>query len=256
MIRFIHLSDLHFGTESDAIVGHLCDSIRALQPNLAVISGDFTQIGNGPEFRKAQNFIRDLCVPSFCVPGNHDISRYNLTARFMDPYNKYKTYITDDLRPVLEHDNFTMVGLNTARRALPHWNWANGAISNSQLNFLKEKFQGLHDKYRICVLHHPIQKAEKAPLDVTVFGAKKAMQTFHDLQIDLVLTGHVHHASITVVEKTVFASASTAISHRLRNQENGFNIIDFFENYFEISHFVYNGSEFLRSSMRRHEKNT
>ena len=254
-MRLLHLSDLHFGTEYKGIVRHLMNSVDLLAPDLIVISGDFVQIANDIEFKKANDFIGHFSAPVFCVPGNHDIPRYDLAGRFFNPYGRYKKFIDMDLAPVLSSNQFVMAGLNTARPVLPHWNWANGALSKAQLKHLKDCFAGEDDRYRICVMHHPVHKAEKAPLKVTVFGASEAMQTIHDLQIDLVLTGHVHYASITAVENTIFASASTAISCRLRSQENGFNVIDFYGDFFEISHFVYNGEDFLKGASFRHAKN-
>lgn len=254
-MRFLHLSDLHFGTEEGDIVKHLNAAIALIEPDLIIISGDFTQIANVKEFKRAHEFIKNLPASVFCVPGNHDISRYNWIERFFNPYKKYKKFISPNLLPVLTGDQFVMAGINTARPILPHWNWANGSISQSQLAHIQNLFTDERGKYRICAMHHPIHKAEKAPLKVTVFGAHAAMQTIHDLQIDLVLTGHVHYASITVVQNTVFASASTAISRRLRSQENGFNVIDFNTDYFEISHFVYDGKGFINSSSHKHRKN-
>ena len=40
-MRFLHLSDLHFGTEAEDIVQHLMDVVTTLTPDLIVISGDF-----------------------------------------------------------------------------------------------------------------------------------------------------------------------------------------------------------------------
>ncbi|MBP7722528.1 MAG: metallophosphoesterase [Alphaproteobacteria bacterium] len=254
-MRFLHLSDLHFGTEAEDIVQHLMDVVTTLTPDLIVISGDFVQIANDKEFEKARNFINSLPSPVFCVAGNHDIPRYNWAERFLNPYKKYKKYVNENLEPVLTGDQYIMIGLNTARAVLPHWNWANGAISQAQIKRLKDFFAGERNAYRICVMHHPLHKAEKAPLNVTVFGASAAMQAIHDMQVDLVLTGHVHHASLTTIQNTVFASASTAISSRLRSQENGFNVIDFNEDFFEISHFVYNKKNFFKKSTHCHEKN-
>lgn len=246
-MRLLHLSDLHFGTESEGIVNRLMDAVSALAPDLIVISGDFAQVANSFEFGMARDFIAGLPAPVFCVPGNHDIPRYNLAERFFNPYKKYKEFITPDLSPVFINDRLVMVGLNTARPVLPHWNWANGAISRRQLDDLERHCAPVKDRYRICVMHHPIHKAEKAPLKVTVFGARAAMERMHKLGIDLVLTGHVHFASVTAMERTVFASASTAISRRLRSQENGFNVIDLHPDFFEIFHFTFNGERFVQS---------
>jgi 3',5'-cyclic AMP phosphodiesterase CpdA len=254
-MRLVHLSDLHFGTETKDIAGHLLAGVQSLRPDRVVISGDFTQIANRKEFIAARNFIDAIGIPLFCVPGNHDISRYNVLERFIDPYAKYREFITPDLAPLYENDKIIMAGFNTARRALPHWNWANGAFSAAQCARVHEIFSGEKNKYRVCVMHHPLQKAKNSPLDVTVFGSHAAMQAIHETYIDLILTGHVHFASITVVNNTVFAGASTAMSSRLRHQENGFNVIDFQDDFFEITHYVYRSGAFSVLETWKHERN-
>jgi 3',5'-cyclic AMP phosphodiesterase CpdA len=84
-MRLLHLSDLHFGTEADGIVPCLMNAIASLAPDLIVISGDFTQVADTPQFEMARTFIAGLPAPVFCVPGNHDIPRYNLLERFFNP---------------------------------------------------------------------------------------------------------------------------------------------------------------------------
>lgn len=229
-MRIIHLSDLHFGTQDAHIVQALHKTIQHIHPDMVVISGDFTQIANTREFEMAGAFLRALPCPFLAVPGNHDIPRYHLTQRFLTPYKKYKTFITPDLSPAFENGRVIMAGLNSARRALPHWNWANGAISEHQREYLRAIFTRPDDpRWKICVFHHPVHKADASPLDVTVFGRKRSLQTLQDLKVDLVLTGHVHHASITTrgdsSHQCVYLSASTALSSRTRGQENGFNLI-------------------------------
>jgi predicted MPP superfamily phosphohydrolase len=254
-MRLIHLSDLHWGTECPHIVESLRQCLSNLNPDLIVISGDFTQIASTSEFKMAQEFAASLAAPVFTVPGNHDIPRFNILERLLNPYKKYKSYINEDLAPVLRRENIVIAGINTARHILPHWNWANGAISSMQIAALRRAFEGDGDACRVCVFHHPAHKALETPLKVKVFGARKAMKAIADMKIDLVLTGHVHHASITVSGQTVFASASTAISLRLRAQENGFNVIDFDKDSFEITHWTYNGTTFTAGTPSRHNKN-
>jgi len=243
----MHLSDLHFGTETPDIVSELKSSIEKLNPEVVVVSGDFTQIANNKEFRISQEFIADLGRPVFCVPGNHDIPRFDLWERFFDPYRKYKKYIDDNLCPVFENDEVIIAGINSARRVLPHWNWANGAISGAQLDHLERVYGDSH-KRRVCVFHHPVHQALNAPMDTVVFGAKQALQRINALKIDLVLTGHVHHASVTTMgdidHKTLYLSASTALSSRLRAQENGFNVIDISQDKMDIAMYAHDGTNF------------
>ncbi len=227
--KIIHLSDLHFGTESSAVVDALLNAIIAISPDYIMISGDFTQIGSEKEFRAAHDFLQKLPCPVFCVPGNHDVPARNLPERFGKPYAKYQKYITQNLSPVFVNEHIVIAGINSARRILPHWNWANGAISSEQRQYLKTIFAPDEPRWTLCMFHHPIHKVDDMPLDVTVFGRKKTLQTIQDLKIDIVLTGHVHHASITTrgdnTHQSVYISASTALSSRKRGQENGFNLI-------------------------------
>lgn len=228
-MKIVHLSDLHFGTEEDAVVQTLRAAIEEKEPGLIVVSGDFTQVGSAGEFRAARDFLNSLSAPVFCVPGNHDIPRYNLRERLVDPYKRYRTYICEELNPVFGNDDILIAGLNSARRMLPHWNWANGAVSGAQRQSLERLFDAQEERWTIGVLHHPLHKVEEMPLDVTVFGRKAALQQIHALKIDLVLTGHVHHASVATrgdeTHQTLFLSASTALSSRRRGQQNGFNVI-------------------------------
>ena len=85
-MRIIHLSDLHFGTEIPDLVKALALHIRQRPADLIIVSGDFTQIGSGDEFRLAHDFVHSFGIPVFCVPGNHDIPRFGLLDRLMHPY--------------------------------------------------------------------------------------------------------------------------------------------------------------------------
>lgn len=247
-MKLIHLSDLHFGTEQQSIVGELQSAIKNAQADLVVISGDFTQIANAKEFQAARTFLESLSTPVLCVPGNHDIPRFNLWERFVAPYKKYKTFIHDDLCPHFEYDDVIIAGINSARKALPHWNWANGAISQAQLNHVADIYDQSPAKRRVCVFHHPIHKALNGSMKTTVFGAQRALAQLNEMEVDLVLTGHVHHASVTTLgdidHKTVYLSASTATSSRLRKQVNGFNLIDITEDMINIDIYTHTGQNF------------
>lgn len=228
-MKIIHLSDLHFGTDTPALTESLIECVTDLKPDLFIISGDFAQVASEEEFKQAADFMRALPADSFCVPGNHDVPAFNLWQRFTAPYALYKKYIDQELCPFFENSALILKGINSARRALPHWNWANGAISHAQRQALKQIFKPDETRWTICTFHHPVHKVHEMPLDVTVFGRKRTLETIHECKIDVVLTGHVHHASVTTIgnaeHQSVFISASTALSSRKRGHENGFNLI-------------------------------
>lgn len=227
--RIVHVSDLHFGREKPAIVTLLANNIRAAAPDLVIISGDFTQDGTVREFSRARQFLQELGLPYLCVPGNHDVPGVNLANRFVRPYHLYRKFIGGDTGFTFSAPDIRIAGINTARRILPHWNWAHGAVSQKQVQELQAFYAGGPDDFKICVMHHPIHKSVDTTFKTTVFGGAKALKQIQAMKVDLVLTGHVHHASITTMEegghRTVFLSASTACSTRIRVQENGYNVI-------------------------------
>lgn len=256
-MRIIHLSDLHFGTETPEIFSRLQEVITTLHADLVVISGDFTQVAIDKEFEAAQKFIQSLTPPTLCVPGNHDVPRYDLIERFLDPFKKYKRYIDENLFPFYSQGDVIVAGLNSARSAVPHWNWANGAISQDQIDHLETIFKNSPAQRRICVFHHPIHKALNDSMETHVFGGKNALNILNELKVELVLTGHVHHASITTLgdinHRTIYLSASTALSSRLRTQANGFNLIDIDQDFLRIEIFTYKDGLFTSSENYAHE---
>lgn len=229
MSIILHASDLHFGKADPAVAEAFLQEIERQRPDLVILSGDFTQIGSKPEFRMAQDFIRRITVPVFTVPGNHDIPRFNGLQRFTDPMRRYRDYISPIPDTIYEDDACFVVGINTARPVLPHWNWANGMISQEQVEFVHRNFRHAdNDKARIFVCHHPLVNIKNAPIDTVVWGSTDLMKVLEDQQVDIVLTGHIHHASILPYEKgrgPVMVGSASATSTRLRRQSNGYNIL-------------------------------
>lgn len=251
MTRIAHLSDLHFGTQTNEIYDGLVAALNSISPDLIVISGDFTQNAYHDEFEQARNFLAQLNHPLLCVPGNHDIIGRNLWERFFNPYKRYKHYISENLCPVYETDSLVVMGLNSARRMVPHWNWANGILSSQQRQMMEQALKGKGHKWLITTFHHPVHKADQLPIDVVVFGGHKMMKCLHGLTVDLVLTGHVHHAALDSfgdeAHKTVYLSASTALSERRRSQANGFNLITLYPDEMQIDMYVYKDGGFKTS---------
>ncbi|HVY13323.1 MAG TPA: metallophosphoesterase [Alphaproteobacteria bacterium] len=258
-MKIVHCSDLHFGRDEANLLPAFKASLAGIAPDLVVVSGDFTQHGWHAEFEKARNFLRGLPCPFFAVPGNHDIPGYHhLVERFTQPYARYRRYINEDICPVLEMPKTVFGGINSARRLLPHWNWANGAVSESQLQQLEDVFSRANGRWKICVLHHPVHAVENAPIDVRVFGAKRTLRAFARLGVDLVMTGHMHRASARILQQqgqhTVYLNASTALSTRLRDDENGFNLVSLEENRLTIEFWKYRSGAFTGVESLTHQR--
>ncbi len=230
MSVIFHASDLHFGRTNPDVARALVMAVRDLSPDLAVLSGDFTQIGSAGEFQQAHEFLAALPCPFLAVPGNHDIPARDLVARFADPYGRYRRFIHDDLAPVYRDDGVYILGLNTARPALPHWNWANGTISRAQIALVRRRFaEATPAQWKILVCHHPLYAMVDTPIDTFVWRAGRLRAALRAMGVHMIMTGHIHHASVTFDKEDdkglYHIGAASAFSTRLRTQGNGFNLI-------------------------------
>lgn len=253
MRTIAHISDLHFGRIDRAVVKALLADLRARRPDVIVVSGDLTQRARRREFRRAHVFLKHLPAPVLVVPGNHDIPAHNLLERFTAPLARYRHYITPDLYPMLVDDEVAMLGINTARPLMAHWNWAHGSISHSQIDHVRAAFCGMPDTVlKVVVTHHPFLPPPDAVETRLVARASRALRAFAGCGVDLLLAGHLHRAytgDITSHHREIgrailVAQASTATSTRLRAEPNAYNWIRVDGNTVHFSAVVWHGTEF------------
>ena len=230
MRTLIHLSDLHFGRVDQALLGPLRDLIHSIAPSVVVISGDLTQRAKPEQFEEARAFLDTLPGPQIVVPGNHDISLYNVFRRFVKPLARYKRYITDDLDPVYVDDEIAVVGVNTARSLTIK----DGRVNKEQVARIREQLTGLDPKLtRIVVTHHPFDLPTTFEEQDLVDRAPMAMEVFAECGVDVLLAGHMHvsHAASTAARYQIDAyaalvvQAGTATSTRGRGEVNSFNLL-------------------------------
>lgn len=230
MRTVVHLSDLHFGRVDDALLAPLRATLEAIGPDLVVVSGDLTQRAKREEFEAARFYLDSLPGPQIIVPGNHDISLYNVFRRFLQPLTRYKRYITDDLAPLHIDEEIAVLGINTARSLT----FKDGHVNPEQLASMRAAFAGVDpDITRIVVTHHPFDVPAVVDKSDLINRAPRAMQAFADVGVDVLLAGHLHlsHAGNTAERYQIddFAAlvvqAGTATSTRGRGEVNAFNVI-------------------------------
>jgi len=230
MRTLVHLSDLHFGRVDQALLGPLRALVERVAPDVVVVSGDLTQRAKLEEFEQARAFLDTLPGPQIIVPGNHDISLYNVFRRFVRPLARYRRYITDDLDPFYADDEIAVVGVNTARSLTIK----DGRVSRTQLAAMREQLSGLPPEItRIVVTHHPFDLPDGFEERDLVRRRSLAMQAFSESGIDILMAGHMHasHAGSTAARyqmseyAALVVQAGTATSTRGRGEVNSFNVV-------------------------------
>ena len=230
MRTLVHLSDLHFGRVDQALLNPLRELVERVAADVVVISGDLTQRAKVDEFEAARAFLDSLPGPQIVVPGNHDISLYNVLRRFARPLSRYRRYITDDLDPVYIDDEIAVVGVNTARSLTIK----DGRVSRAQVATIRRRLAGLGpDVTRIVVTHHPFDLPDHFEKRDLVVRAPMAMEVFAETGVDILMAGHMHasHAGSTAARYQIseyaalVIQAGTATSTRGRGEVNSFNVV-------------------------------
>ncbi len=238
MLTILHASDVHFGPPYLPAAGEaLLRAADELDPDVIVVSGDFSQRARREQFASARAFLDRLPErPLVVVPGNHDVPLYRVFERIFSPYRNYREYISADLDSVLRVDGATFVALNSTAplRAI-----TNGRIRSWQLDLCEQAFDATAaGDARIVVAHHHFAPAPDYEGGQVMPKAKRALDRFTALKVDLILGGHLHRAYIgnsldvySGIDRThgiIIAQSGTTTSRRGRARErekNSFNMI-------------------------------
>ena len=261
MARLVHLSDLHFGAHDERLVEAVAEHIDDLQPDLVVISGDFTQRARTEQFREACEFLdglRERGHEVLGVPGNHDVPLYDVLRRFLSPLARYRRFIDDTLCPFIELPGVAVLGINTARSLT----FKDGRINRDQVDFIRETFaRTSSEAFRVLVTHHPLFALEVAGEVERAIGRQElALDAVEESGVDMLLAGHAHHASsqdagdlVTRAGGVLVVQAGTATSTRVREQEQSFNVVDIGEGGATVTIFAWSDDDFRAKDARRYQ---
>jgi 3',5'-cyclic AMP phosphodiesterase CpdA len=252
MLTLMHISDLHFGPYYLPDIGEaVLRAAEALQPDVIVASGDFTQRAKPAEYQAAREYLDRLPkAPLVVCPGNHDVPLYRVWERVFAPHELYHQYISPRLNDVLRLEHATIVSLDSTSplRAI-----TNGRIRQSAIDFAREEFRkSPADQFKMVVAHHHFSPAPDYEKSSVMPKARRALDAFEELGVEMILGGHLHRAYIgnsldlyagkNRKHGIVIVQSGTSTSRRGRAREtekNSFNWIRVTEDSIRITHYMY-----------------
>jgi 3',5'-cyclic AMP phosphodiesterase CpdA len=252
MFTILHISDLHFGPPYVPHVGEaVLRAAEELNPDVIVASGDFTQRAKVNEYADARAFLNTLPPrPIVVTPGNHDVPLYRVFERIFAPHRNYKQYISPELNSVHRFERAVIVSIDSTAplRAV-----TNGRIDDWQLDYCAREFENTPEGVsRIVVAHHHFAPAPDYEGGQVMPHAKRAIDRFADLRVEMVLGGHLHRAyignSLDVYpgedreHGIIIVQSGTSTSRRGRARErekNSLNIIRIADERIRITHYMY-----------------
>lgn len=259
MRTIAHISDLHFGTEDDAVTEALAAELAGATrpaPALVAISGDLTQRARPRQFQQARAFLDALQVPYLVVPGNHDVPSYNVFERLAHPLGRYCRWISDDLAPLYADDELAVVGVTTAHGLTIK----DGRITREAIDRACTQLAAHPAAWKVVVAHHPLLVPDGGDASDLADNAQEAIDAFRAAGVDVVLGGHLHLASSDDSSfrdrprRIVAVTAGTAISTRLRGQPNSYNVLTFDHDELVVLGRVWDGHELVDGDTKRYRR--
>ena len=246
-MRIVHLSDFHYdgSTELDEALHRLVGIAVGRRPDLVVVTGDLSAHGEPAELaRVSEELARFGSVPRLVIAGNRDLEAsagapgeavrlpvesdldYFLSLEpalsfdFADDETRRTrptetTFLTwfPALEPVYQADGIIVVGLNSTPRLR----------TESLERAARRLRQAPRGWLRVVALHHgllPIPGRKLRDGDVTS-RAGDVLALLCDLDVDLVLHGHIHRAHAWQVsdgrQSVVVASAGALANDERRD---------------------------------------
>lgn len=257
MKTIAHISDLHFGTEDDAVCAALAAVLNGPDaPSLVAVSGDLTQRARPRELVRARAFLDALRSPYVVVPGNHDVPMFDVFERLADPLRRYRRAITEELAPLYFDDELAVVGVTTAHGLTIK----GGRITRDAIDRACSQLAAHPAAWKVVVAHHPFLIPDGGRRSDLVDNAEEAIDSFRAAGVDLVLGGHLHLAYSDDVafrdraRRIVAVAAGTAISTSLRGHPNSYNHLAFDGDDVAVTNRVWDGVAFVDGDVKRYRR--
>jgi Icc protein len=203
-IRIAQISDLHVKREGQLAYGRV-DTARALArcvaalngfdpaPDFVVISGDLVDTPTSEEYQHLKQLLAPLKLRFAGVPGNHD-GRDMMRAAFPDqPY----AMPAGALNQKVDIGHLDLLLLDSSVPGKPH-----GELDEQTLQWLETILAASDRRPALVFMHHPPFEAGIWHMDRQNLRNAESLAVIvgRHPRVQLIGTGHVHRATLTVFE--------------------------------------------------------
>jgi len=201
-IRIAQISDLHIKPSGTLAYGkvntaealeHCIAALNEFVPALdfVVISGDLADAPSVEEYDHLKRLLAPLKLPFAAIPGNHD-SREMMRAAFPNPSYAFRSGPLDQK---IEVGDLDLLLLDSSVAGKPH-----GELDLPTLQWLEVTLASSGERPALVFLHHPpfltgIWHMDRQNLHN---AAELAAIVQRHPRVQLIATGHVHRATLTM----------------------------------------------------------
>jgi 3',5'-cyclic AMP phosphodiesterase CpdA len=221
----------------------LVASVRTLEPQAVIVSGDSTMRARKRQFSAVRDLLSRFASPVLVIPGNHDIPLYDVIRRATRPFGYYDRFLGAMSVPSLQLPHVSVLGINTVNP----WRHQAGRITPAQLDEVREWFRAQPDSaWRVLVVHQHFFQLRIVKRPGLMKSGAAILSDLSECGVHAVVGGHVHvsYAGSTreylpeLAPPVALIYAGTATSARSRaskDRANHFNLIEFRDDAFVVT---------------------
>lgn len=174
--KFVFVTDTHIGstTSEEDLKRTIADINKLENVDFALFTGDITEMGTDEELALAQDFVSQLKIPYYVLPGNHDTGwSESGGVSFIEEFGADKF--------VFEHEGYKIIGTASG----PYVRMSDGHIPRDAIVWLDSVLAATPKEQPIIFINH-------YPLDNSLDNWFEATDRLRKYNTQFALSGHGH----------------------------------------------------------------
>lgn len=235
-IKIIHISDIHFSSESlslqpidikQPLIDLINENVQEGDLAFLILSGDITFAANQNGYDQGKIFFNEIVQNTkierkniITCPGNHDIVNNTFNNFDIFSYNLRDDSIlkfSDKPSFILSYDNISFLTINSSY----HLNHQYGLVDIEELKNLLEESQLAQNK--VAIIHHHFLNFQENDTSI-VRNSYQTIDLLKSYGFDTILHGHQHTKQIYTINDITIKGISSPTEGRSSS-----NLIGYYE---------------------------